>query len=566
VAEHDVLRGRGQHQASDQAVAGAEAAETTAPSKRVVFLVPRRNDDGWRDRVWAYARARWERYFPDVEVVEGHHDDGSFNRSAAVNRAAKLAGDWDVGIVIDSDVMIDQAQGYSAIATAVVERKVTWGHTRWRGFAESWTERWIREKRDLGPTLDRDEMDLYVERTNPLSWSCFIAIPREVFDDMGGFDERFRGWGFEDMAFQSVVVGKYPWTRMKGDIIHLWHPRSDERIILGQTRTTASDDYIRNGLLGRRYMLALRRDHFGHDRANVADESERQRDMNNLRRDDEKFLAVAKQRKMPEADWSSWWPTLDELIEGARAHVAGPEPTITVVVHTGGTSENWSTRKRYLVASLDSLTARLRGPIVQRVVYSDWGDEYRDELRAIVEPFGFYVAGEGHHGYTASMGRMWRYLAKRAVGEYVFQAEDDFEYVRDVDLAPMIDTLRVNPDLQQIALLRDAFYQDEKETGGILGWPEPAFSKQGWKGHYRLEHRLFFTANPSLFRRSLTETPWPTDEQSRRVLGRRPDQSPSSETAFGRLVLADPKKRVAFWGAGEEWIRHIGAVRAGVGY
>src|SRR4029078_2105335 len=122
--------------------------------------------------------------------------------------------------------------------------------------------------------------------------------------------------------------------------------------ILGQTRTTASDDYIRNGLFGRRYMFALRPDLFGHDRAHGADESGRQRDMNNLRRDDEKFLAVAKQRKMPEADWQSWWPALDELIEGARAHVAGPERTIPVVVHTGGTSENWTTRTRYLVASL----------------------------------------------------------------------------------------------------------------------------------------------------------------------------------------------------------------------
>jgi hypothetical protein len=77
---------------------------------------------------------------------------------------------------------------------------VTWGHRRWRGFHESWTERWVKRAAGLGPELDRDEMDLYVERTNPLSWSCFIVFPRPVFDDLGGFDERFKGWGFEDMA------------------------------------------------------------------------------------------------------------------------------------------------------------------------------------------------------------------------------------------------------------------------------------------------------------------------------------------------------------------------------
>jgi hypothetical protein len=71
---------------------------------RTVFLVPRRNDNGPRDKLWAYCRARWETYFPDIPIFEGHHDDGPFNRSAAVNRAAKLAGEWDLGIVIDSDV------------------------------------------------------------------------------------------------------------------------------------------------------------------------------------------------------------------------------------------------------------------------------------------------------------------------------------------------------------------------------------------------------------------------------------------------------------------------------
>jgi hypothetical protein len=80
---------------------------------KVVFLVPRRKDDGPRDRIWAYCRARWERLFPDVEVVEGHHDDGAFNRSAAINRAAELAdegGPWDIGIVIDADVILSESQ------------------------------------------------------------------------------------------------------------------------------------------------------------------------------------------------------------------------------------------------------------------------------------------------------------------------------------------------------------------------------------------------------------------------------------------------------------------------
>jgi hypothetical protein len=60
--------------------------------------------------------------------------------------------------------------------------------------------------------------------------------------------------------------GLYGHERIEGDLIHLWHERSDERIILGHSRSTASDDYVRNGLLGRRYMYACDRDHAGGDR------------------------------------------------------------------------------------------------------------------------------------------------------------------------------------------------------------------------------------------------------------------------------------------------------------
>lgn len=540
---------------------------------KTVILVPRRADNGPRDRIWEWCRRRWERYWPDWAIFEGHHDVGPFNRAAAINRAARDAGDWDVAVVIDADVFLRESIVRAAVLNAHAKQIITWPHRRWRGFHESWTKRTIDDRRDFGAEIDRDDMDILVERTNPISWSCCIAIPRATFDDMGGFDERFEGWGYEDMAFQSLVVGLYGHARLEGDVYHLWHPRSEERIEKGKPATTATREYAINALLGRRYMMALRRDHGLHDRPGLpVSEDERQRDISNLKRDDARVFAVSKHLNLP--DWRDWWPTLEELRDGAKQHTAGPSldelrrgppPTITVVVHTGGLDATWIERSAYLERSLASLSERVTGPIVQRVIYSDW-DTHRDDLEALAKRHGFYVAGEGHHGYTVSMQRMWSYLRRRAVGDYVFQTEDDFTFDRDVDLQQLVDTLRTDPKLLQIALLRDAYYQDEQETGGILGWPEPAFTRVGVNGTSRLEHRLFFTANPSLFRRSLTDTPWPSEQQSRRILKRREDQMPSSETAFGQIILADPAARVAFWGDGEQWVSHIGAVRAGVGY
>lgn len=521
---------------------------------RAVLLVPRRNDGGHRDRLWAYCRARWERYMPDLAIYEGHHTDGLFNRSAAVNEAARLAdqdGRWDVGIVIDSDVFLRVSDVRAAIDRAVETGRVTWPHTRWRELRQDWTMRVLAEPMDLGPEPSRDAMDLLVGVTNPISWSCCIVIPRAVWDDIGGFDERFRGWGWEDMAFQSLITGLYGYERLGGDVLNLWHERSPERIVKGQPRSTASEAYITNARLGRRYMMAARRDHYVHDRVEPADEDERQRDMANILADDLRWSVEAKRQGLP--DWDQWWPTLEELRDGARSAIAPAAPRVTVVVRTGGEESTWPERSAYLAASLASLDAALTGPVVQRVVYSDWAG-HEDELRAIAEPHGFYVVGGGHHGYVAAVQRLWRYLDRRAIGEYVFLTEDDFTYDREVPLDAMIGVL-ADRHVKQVALLRAPAYAREYGDG-VLGWPVDDFARRdAGTERERLEHRLFWTMNPSLMRRSITERPWPT--------------APSSERVFGDQLFRDPLARVAFLGGGESWCTHIGetrAVPAGAGY
>jgi hypothetical protein len=524
---------------------------------KVAFLVPRRRDHGPRDLVWDYCRRRWQRFMPDVEVFEGHHDKGPFNRSRAVNLAAEAAGDWDIGIVIDSDILLSISQARRAIETAQRTGRVTWGHRRWRGVRQDATETIVADRHnhdlDMPAELDRDALDLIVERTNPLSWSCFIAMPRAVFDDMGGFDERFRGWGFEDMAFQSVIAGLYGHERIEGDVVHLWHPRSEERIKLGYTRDTATPEYVMNARLGRRYMVALRRDHKMHDRGDgPSSETERIRDIANLTRDDAKYTKVAEALGMP--NWNGWWPTLPELVESAKAaRGQEPAPTVTVVMRTGGESENWPERSAYLRQSLTSLASNVTGPVVQRVIYSDWDPEHRSELEQIAGEHGFYVVGPKRHiGYAQAHRLLWEYLSKRAQGDYIFSVEDDFTYDRPVDLVPMLDTLQANPHLRQVALLREAYYPKEIEAGGVLQSLATPTTLQNDRPHPFVEHRDHWTDNPSLFHVSICKTPWPTGK--------------STERQFGNRLLQDQVAAFAYFGSGESWITHIGEVRAGSAY
>lgn len=513
---------------------------------RTVFLVPRRDDNGPRDRIWAWCKARWEREFPDVQVFEGYHTDGPFNRSAAVNAAARAAGDWDLGIVIDSDVFLRRSQVQAAVDRAADTGRVTWAHRRWRGIREDATTRIVADLQDFGPEFAGHDMDLIVERTNPISWSCCIVIPRAVWDDMGGFDERFVGWGFEDMAAQSLIVGLYGHERIEGDVYHLFHPRSEERIVPGQGRMTATPEYVTNARLGRRYMYAVRRDHGLHDRPDASDAAEMQRDLANLKADDAKYSPVARRLGLP--DWDEWWPTLEELRDGAKAHRAGPPPSVTLIVHTDG-------RRDYIARSIPSLLERIHGPITKRVIYDDSGDPgYKAWLRERFPLFNV-VGPETRLGYTGSMRAMWTYLETRCSAPYVFRAEDDFIYDRDVDLAPMMDTLDENPHLRQLVLLRGPYYPREIAAGSILAEKPDAYELRNSRPHPFVEHREYFSANPSLFRRSLVKTPWPS--------------APSSERVYTEVLNRDPASRFAYWGDGSEpWITHIGAERspAAAGY
>jgi hypothetical protein len=471
-----------------------------------------------------------------------------------MNLASDLAdedGPWDIALAIDADVFLRKSFVEKAVERAAETGLVVWPHRRWRGLDEVSTRRVVDDRRDFGPEIDREDMDLLVERTNPLSWSCCIAIPRAAWDRLGGFDERFRGWGWEDMAFQCAVVGLVGYERLDSDVYHLWHPRSEERIEKGKPAETANAAYLDNGRLGRRYMVALRRDHNQHDRPTDPDEAERERDIANLRKDEQRFETLARRAGLPA--WRDWWPTLDELVEGAKAARGGDEASsIAVIVRTGGEPDVWEDRREYLRRSLASLTERVSGPITRRVVYSDWSDEFRPEVETIAKEFGFYVAGEGHHGYTKAVSRLWSYIDRRVTEPFVFLVEDDFLYLRDVDLAPMIETVRRSARTKQVALLRGPVFDREFDLG-LLGWPEDDFElvDEG-TDRERLEHRLFWTMNPSVFRRELVRTPWPLVH--------------SSERRFGDLLLRDQDARFALRGSGEAWIEHIGEVRSTSAY
>ena len=98
---------------------------------RTVVLIPRRSDGGRRDAIWAWLATRWANEHPDWELFEGHHNDGPFNRSAALNAASKAAGKWDVAVIADADAFCDTDQLARAVDQAATTGTMVIAYTQY---------------------------------------------------------------------------------------------------------------------------------------------------------------------------------------------------------------------------------------------------------------------------------------------------------------------------------------------------------------------------------------------------------------------------------------------------
>lgn len=196
---------------------------------KAVVLVPRRDGDPERDGLWAWVRRFWEARV-GIPIVEGHHgvwgDTEPFNRSVAINRAAEAAGDWDVAVIIDGDVALDPR-----LVQRSVERAPNYA-----GPILSYTERAQLSQPGTRQALLLDPADVDLIRTarnwrrftrHRLRNSCSscLVVNRRLWDVVGGFDELFVGWGYEDVAFRvaTETVSESELVKTPGTLYHLWH-------------------------------------------------------------------------------------------------------------------------------------------------------------------------------------------------------------------------------------------------------------------------------------------------------------------------------------------------------
>lgn len=215
-------------------------------------------------------------------------------------------------------------------------------------------------------------------------------------------------------------------------------------------------------------------------------------------------------------------------------------------------------RDVHLGRCLASLDAMVSGPIVDRVLHDDTGDDaYRARL-AVRFP-DWTVIGDGpRRGAAGAVKAAWDWLAENSSCGYVFHLEQDFEICRPVDLCQLAELLDDHPELAQVVLRRDAVNGSEIAAGGVVEQhPDWYLDRADGQGRCWLEHQAYWSNNPCLYRMSLVwRYDWPAH-----VPGR------YSEDTFTQMLreTGTPEAgrgtvRYAYWGARDSgvWVRHLG--------
>lgn len=164
--------------------------------------------------MWRFCRRRWER--AGFAVVEGASEKGLF---AARNQASRNAGDWTVAVFADADYALARPDIAAAACKYVEQDEYVCLFDELRVLGPEATEQFITT----------GSPGWHEEAVSGVWLGCF-AIGRALFDEVGGFDERFAGRAGQDVAFLHAAGTLGRQRRIPGAAYHLWHPPAEGRV------------------------------------------------------------------------------------------------------------------------------------------------------------------------------------------------------------------------------------------------------------------------------------------------------------------------------------------------
>lgn len=191
----------------------------------ISFCIPYRSDNGHRETAFQFITQTLKKEWPFDEIVVSDTGELPFGRGSSRNMAAAEAK-GDVLVFLDADSYVPLWQLRQATDLRVL------GNSRWcfpYDIYYSLTAPGSLRFMTSPSEMDRNDI-IYVfpgpdPFDRPASVGGAVVVTRDAFEKVGGYDERFVGWAFEDRAFAYSLEAFYgPALRTPGPLYHLWHP------------------------------------------------------------------------------------------------------------------------------------------------------------------------------------------------------------------------------------------------------------------------------------------------------------------------------------------------------
>lgn len=174
--------------------------------------------------------------FSSIPEVTFHHkvdiEDTNFHKTALLNFAVENHPDYTHYVMIDADSWID-AGVVDNIHNQCDEAPLVFPYETCVYLSEAQTRRKCRHESVDIPL--RYNSNIPITRQTGLI-NCFS---KETYQQVGGFDKEFVGWGAEDDAFVFKirrVTGKRELRCKGGAVLHLWHKKVNDRSYLEGVR------------------------------------------------------------------------------------------------------------------------------------------------------------------------------------------------------------------------------------------------------------------------------------------------------------------------------------------
>jgi hypothetical protein len=124
-------------------------------------------------------------------------------------------------------------------------------------------------------------------------------------------------------------------------------------------------------------------------------------------------------------------------------------------------------------------------------------------------------------GFAGAIAAGWRVLDNLLDEDaHVFHLEDDWHFDDRPPLERMVELLELEPELANVALVRNAVNRREHAAGGLIAsYPAGTFAERTTNGIDWLEHRAYFTTNPGIYPRHLIATGFADPPDAERKYG-----------------------------------------------